>query len=75
MIFNQARGRTMTVASVNMTLEEFLNYDDGTDTLYELENGDRFSDIGEFRTHRRSDSARKIGEFPVASYNPKIKIS
>ena len=23
-----------------MTFEEFLNYDDGTDNLYELENGE-----------------------------------
>jgi Uma2 family endonuclease len=31
----------MTVAiAKKMTLEEFLNYDDGTDNLYELENGE-----------------------------------
>jgi Uma2 family endonuclease len=31
----------MTVAAVKkITFEEFLNYDDGTDTLYELENGE-----------------------------------
>ncbi|MBS3029907.1 MAG: Uma2 family endonuclease [Dolichospermum sp. DET50] len=31
----------MTVATVKkMTFEEFLNYDDGTDALYELENGE-----------------------------------
>jgi Uma2 family endonuclease len=31
----------MTVAAARkMTFEEFLNYDDGTDTLYELENGE-----------------------------------
>lgn len=31
----------MTVTSAKkMTFEEFLNYDDGTDTLYELENGE-----------------------------------
>jgi len=31
----------MTVAAAKkMTFEEFLNYDDGTDTLYELENGE-----------------------------------
>ncbi len=30
----------MTVAALRMTFEEFLNYDDGTDTLYELENGE-----------------------------------
>jgi Uma2 family endonuclease len=31
--------RAMTVAAKKMTFEEFLNYEDGTDTLYELENG------------------------------------
>lgn len=30
----------MTVTSIKMTLEEYLNFDDGTDTLYELENGE-----------------------------------
>ncbi|MCP2728450.1 Uma2 family endonuclease [Limnofasciculus baicalensis] len=30
----------MTVTAVKMTLTEFLNYDDGTDTKYELENGE-----------------------------------
>jgi Uma2 family endonuclease len=31
----------MTVAAAKkMTFEEFLNYDDGTDNLYELENGE-----------------------------------
>ena len=31
----------MTVATVRkMTFEEFINYDDGTDSLYELENGE-----------------------------------
>ena len=31
----------MTVATAKkMTLEEFLNYDDGTDNLYEFENGE-----------------------------------
>jgi Uma2 family endonuclease len=29
----------MTVTSLKMTFEEFLNYDDGTDAFYELENG------------------------------------
>ena len=29
----------MTIATLKMTLEEFLAYDDGTDRLYELENG------------------------------------
>jgi Uma2 family endonuclease len=30
----------MTVASIKMSLEEYLNFDDGTDTQYELENGE-----------------------------------
>lgn len=30
----------MAIASQKMTLEEYLNYDDGTDTRYELENGE-----------------------------------
>jgi Uma2 family endonuclease len=30
----------MTVASQKMSLEEYLNFDDGTDTRYELENGE-----------------------------------
>jgi Uma2 family endonuclease len=30
----------VTVATKKMTLEEYLNYDDGTDTLYELVNGE-----------------------------------
>ena len=31
----------MTVTTVRkMTFEEFINYDDGTDSLYELENGE-----------------------------------
>jgi Uma2 family endonuclease len=30
----------MTVTSQKMTLEEYLNYDDGTDTRYELDNGE-----------------------------------
>jgi len=34
----------MTVTTVKkMTFEEFLNYDDGTDALYELENGELIS--------------------------------
>jgi Uma2 family endonuclease len=30
----------MSVAAKSMTLEEYLNYDDGTDTRYELVNGE-----------------------------------
>ena len=31
--------RTMTTATKTMTLEDYLNYDDGTDTSYELVDG------------------------------------
>ncbi|OCQ99301.1 hypothetical protein BCD67_08855 [Oscillatoriales cyanobacterium USR001] len=30
----------MTVTAIKMTLEEYLNFDDGTDNQYELENGE-----------------------------------
>lgn len=30
----------MTITSLKMTLEEYLNYDNGTDTQYELVNGE-----------------------------------
>jgi Uma2 family endonuclease len=33
-------GRAMSVTAKPMTLEEYLNYDDGTDTRYELVNGE-----------------------------------
>ncbi len=38
--YTLTRGVEMTVAIQEMTLEEFLAYDDGTDKLYELENGE-----------------------------------
>jgi Uma2 family endonuclease len=43
----------MTVTSVKMTLAEFLNYDDGTDTLYELENGELIPMPSESEINRR----------------------
>lgn len=43
----------MTVTSVKMTLAEFLNYDDGTDTLYELENGELILMPSESEINRR----------------------
>jgi len=33
----------ITVAPKPMTLEEYLTYDDGTDTRYELVNGERIA--------------------------------
>jgi Uma2 family endonuclease len=43
----------MTVAALKMTFEEFLNYDDGTDTLYELENGELIAMSAESEINRR----------------------
>jgi hypothetical protein len=35
----QSNGITMTIATKPMTIEEYLNFDDGTDTRYELVDG------------------------------------
>jgi Uma2 family endonuclease len=43
----------MTIATQKMTLEEFLAYDDGTDYLYELENGELISMPFESEINRR----------------------
>jgi Uma2 family endonuclease len=43
----------MTVAIQKMTLEEFLVYDDGTDKLYELENGELIDMPSESEINRR----------------------
>jgi Uma2 family endonuclease len=43
----------MTVATLKMTLEEFLTYDDGTDTLHELENGELVAMPAESEINRR----------------------
>jgi Uma2 family endonuclease len=43
----------MTIATQKMTLEEFLAYDDGTDNLYELENGELISMPSESEINRR----------------------
>ena len=43
----------MTVATQKMTLEEFLTYDDGTDKLYELENGELIDMPSESEINRR----------------------
>nr|WP_242039713.1 Uma2 family endonuclease [Anabaena sphaerica] len=45
-----------------MTFEEFLNYDDGTDSLYELENGELISMPSE------SDINQRIAMFLVAYF-------
>ncbi|EKF01176.1 hypothetical protein FDUTEX481_08215 [Tolypothrix sp. PCC 7601] len=45
---------TMTVANAQkMTFEEFLQFDDGTDTLYELENGELIAMPFESELNRR----------------------
>jgi Uma2 family endonuclease len=43
----------MTVAIQKMTLAEFLAYDDGTDNLYELENGELINMASESEINRR----------------------
>jgi Uma2 family endonuclease len=43
----------MTVATQKMTLEKFLAYDDGTENLYELENGELISMPSESEINRR----------------------
>ncbi|HBE18909.1 MAG TPA: hypothetical protein DEG17_25975 [Cyanobacteria bacterium UBA11149] len=43
----------MTVTAVKMTLAEFLNYNDGTDTSYELENGELIKMPAESEINRR----------------------
>ena len=48
-----ARGVGMTVATQKMTLSEFLAYDDGTDNLYELENGELINMPFESEINRR----------------------
>jgi Uma2 family endonuclease len=52
----------MTVAALRMTFAEFLNYDDGTDALYELENGELIAMPAE------SDINRRIAMFLVAYF-------
>ncbi|WP_016950964.1 Uma2 family endonuclease [Anabaena sp. PCC 7108] len=53
----------MTVAiAKKMTFEEFLNYDDGTDSLYELENGELIPMPSE------SDINQRIAMFLVAYF-------
>jgi Uma2 family endonuclease len=61
-------GQAMTVSALKMTFEEFLNYDDGTDTLYELENGELIA------TSTESEINRRIAMFLVA-YFLKLGIS
>ncbi|MGA9382134.1 MAG: Uma2 family endonuclease [Phormidium sp.] len=43
----------MTIASQKMTLEEYLNFDDGTDNYYELENGELVAMPPESELNRR----------------------
>ncbi len=58
----------MTVATLRMTFEEFLDYDDGTDALYELEKGELIAMPAE------SEINRRIAMFLVA-YFLKLGIS
>jgi Uma2 family endonuclease len=52
----------MTIATQKMTLQEFLAYDDGTDNLYELENGELIS------TPAESDVNQRIASFLFAFF-------
>jgi Uma2 family endonuclease len=52
----------MTTTSLKMTFEEFLNYDDGTDAFYELENGELIAMPYESEVNRR------IGTFLFAYF-------
>jgi Uma2 family endonuclease len=49
-----AGGKTVTVVTQKLlTFEEFLSYEDGTDTLYELENGELIAMSAESEINRR----------------------
>jgi Uma2 family endonuclease len=64
----------MTVATLRMTFEEFLNYDDGTDALYELENGELIAMPAESDLNQRIASylfALFLG-LRIASYRLRI---
>ncbi len=52
----------MTIANQKMTLEEFLAYDDGTDNLYELENGELIA------MPAKSDVNQRIASFLFAYF-------
>ena len=43
----------MTTTTAKMTFEDFLNYDDGSDYLYELENGELIKMLSESELNRR----------------------
>ena len=45
--------KMMSATSTTMTLAQFLNYDDGTETLYELENGELIPMPSESEINRR----------------------
>jgi Uma2 family endonuclease len=66
----------MTLTALKMTFEEFLSYDDGTDSLYELENGDLISMPAESDLNQRIASYLfalflKLG---ISSYRLRIGI-
>jgi Uma2 family endonuclease len=56
------KAMTTVAASKKMTFEEFLNYDDGTDNLYELENGELI------QMPLESELNRRIAMFLVAYF-------
>jgi Uma2 family endonuclease len=55
-------GGEMTAAIANMTLEQFLAYDDGTETWYELENGELIAMPSE------SDLNQRVASFLFALF-------
>jgi Uma2 family endonuclease len=64
----------MTVSALKMTFEEFLNYDDGTDALYELENGELIAP-SESELNRRIAMFLLIyfSQLGIASYRMSMK--
>jgi Uma2 family endonuclease len=69
-------GKAMTLTALKMTFEEFLSYDDGTDSLYELENGELISMPAESDLNQRIASylfalLLKLG---ISSYRLRIGI-
>jgi Uma2 family endonuclease len=65
----------MTVAALRMTLDEFLNYDDGTDALYEFENGELIAMPSESEINQRIAMflAIYLSNLGIPSYRLRMK--
>jgi Uma2 family endonuclease len=50
----------MTIASQKMTFEEYLNYDDTSDTRYELVNGELVVVPPESNLNQRGEGKRRL---------------